>query len=89
MISDITLISKMLGFNLLKYSTKTFRLARRLYFMETEHHTTYSVKTNIDLTDVEKDIFDIFSSFVKDKNLGTTIRVAGGWVRDKVKKSTV
>lgn len=36
------------------------------------------------LTTVEKEIFDMLLSVVNDRTLGTTIRVAGGWVRDKV-----
>ena len=45
----------------------------------------FSVNTKIPLTDTEKEIFDTLTSFVKENNLSTTIRVAGGWVRDKVR----
>jgi tRNA nucleotidyltransferase/poly(A) polymerase len=36
------------------------------------------------LTQKEKDLFDLLLSVVKDSNLNTTLRVAGGWVRDKL-----
>lgn len=39
---------------------------------------------NISLTDKEQQIFDILLDAIKHFNLGSTIRVAGGWVRDKV-----
>ena len=38
----------------------------------------------IALTQTEKEIFEIFIDFLKEKQLKTTIRVVGGWVRDKV-----
>jgi len=41
-------------------------------------------KHEIALTPEEKELFDMFATFVKDEKLGTTLRVAGGWVRDKL-----
>lgn len=38
----------------------------------------------INLTSTERKIFNILKSAVNEFNLGTTIRVAGGWVRDKL-----
>jgi DNA ligase D-like protein (predicted 3'-phosphoesterase) len=38
----------------------------------------------INLTSTERKIFNILKSAVDEFNLGTTIRVAGGWVRDKL-----
>ena len=52
--------------------------------MDIEKISKNVVRENIELTEIEKDIFGIFTDFVKEKNLKTTIRVAGGWVRDKV-----
>ncbi len=78
----------MFRLNLLKYSAsklfQSIRSPRPLYFMETLHHSQYNITTNIDLTPTEKDIFNIFTTFVQEKQLNTTVRVAGGWVRDKV-----
>jgi tRNA nucleotidyltransferase/poly(A) polymerase len=36
------------------------------------------------LTPLEDRIFDVLRSVVKDRDLGLTLRVAGGWVRDKL-----
>ena len=78
----------MFRLNLLKYSSsklfQSIRTPHPLYFMETLHHSQYQIRTNIELTEVEKDIFDTFTTFVQEKELNTTVRVAGGWVRDKV-----
>ena len=38
----------------------------------------------VNLTDREKQIFATMMSVVRDDGLDTTLRVAGGWVRDKV-----
>jgi tRNA nucleotidyltransferase/poly(A) polymerase len=45
-----------------------------------------AVDLNVDftLTDKEKDIFDLLRKVVMDKAPGTVLRVAGGWVRDKI-----
>lgn len=40
----------------------------------------------LELTDLERRLFDILLSVVQDYKLRTTLRVAGGWVRDKVRK---
>ncbi|KAI7730938.1 hypothetical protein M8C21_032495 [Ambrosia artemisiifolia] len=42
------------------------------------------VKENIDLTDKEKQIFDRLLEVVRHFSLETKLRVAGGWVRDKL-----
>ena len=36
------------------------------------------------LSDEEEELFDTVRRAVKDQKLGTTVRVAGGWVRDKL-----
>lgn len=38
----------------------------------------------IPLSAAERELFDMFLAVVRDKRLDTTIRVAGGWVRDKL-----
>lgn len=42
------------------------------------------VKEKIDLTEKEKQIFDRLLEVLRYFNLKTQLRVAGGWVRDKV-----
>lgn len=32
----------------------------------------------------EQELFEMFTTMIEDKKLGTTVRVAGGWVRDKL-----
>ena len=46
--------------------------------------TPYKVDININLTEVEQRIFKTLMEVVEEKRLKTTLRVAGGWVRDKV-----
>jgi hypothetical protein len=43
-----------------------------------------SINTNIKLNETEKEIFKLLRDCVSDTNLPVTLRVAGGWVRDKV-----
>ena len=45
---------------------------------------TFQIDTNIKLTDKEQEIFNTLMEVVRENNLKTTLRVAGGWVRDKV-----
>jgi tRNA nucleotidyltransferase/poly(A) polymerase len=42
------------------------------------------MKDTFELTKDESDLFHTLESVVKDMNLNTTLRVAGGWVRDKI-----
>lgn len=39
---------------------------------------------DIDLTDDESELFDLLRQVTDDTELGSTLRVAGGWVRDKL-----
>ena len=39
---------------------------------------------NLPLSDLEESIFDFLLQVVEENNLNTTVRVAGGWVRDKL-----
>ena len=44
---------------------------------------------HIKLTSDEQNLFEMFREFVKEKQLTTTVRVAGGWVRDKIMNTIV
>ncbi|CAN4119650.1 unnamed protein product [Withania somnifera] len=46
--------------------------------------SSVEVKDNIDLTPKEEQIFNRLLQVVEHYNLGTQLRVAGGWVRDKL-----
>ena len=43
-----------------------------------------SLEAKIKVTQQEQKLFDTLMTIVKENNLNTTLRVAGGWVRDKV-----
>lgn len=43
-----------------------------------------SVRESIELTELEKKIFDRLREVLRQSNLQTQLRVAGGWVRDKL-----
>ena len=43
-----------------------------------------SLEAKIKVTPQEQKLFDTLMTIVKENNLNTTLRVAGGWVRDKV-----
>ena len=51
--------------------------------MATEAMTVH-VKDKIDLTEKESLIFNRLKEVLQHFNLNTQLRVAGGWVRDKV-----
>ena len=44
----------------------------------------HRVDIDINISDKEREIFDTLMKVVHDNDLKTTLRVAGGWVRDKV-----
>jgi len=48
---------------------------------------SYTVDANITLTENEQQIFTTLMNVVKAYQLSSTLRVAGGWVRDKVTES--
>jgi tRNA nucleotidyltransferase (CCA-adding enzyme) len=45
---------------------------------------SYKVLSEITLTESEKSIFEFLLEVIKDHNRTTVLRVAGGWVRDKL-----
>ena len=49
-----------------------------------EPHSQFKMVEKITLTDKEKDIFNFLLSVLKENGKNTTLRVAGGWVRDKL-----
>ena len=46
-----------------------------------------STEMKIVVTPAEQKLFDTLLTICKENNLKTTLRVAGGWVRDKVSSS--
>ncbi|KAG2259980.1 hypothetical protein Bca52824_079274 [Brassica carinata] len=46
--------------------------------------TTTKLRDRIDLTDNKRKILDLLLAALRKHNLKTQLRVAGGWVRDKV-----
>lgn len=52
--------------------------------MGTSPGAVVEVKEKIELTEIEKKIFDRLLNTLHHFNLKTELRVAGGWVRDKV-----
>jgi tRNA nucleotidyltransferase/poly(A) polymerase len=52
--------------------------------MSIDEEEKHSVTTKIKVTEHERQIFDTLLEVVKLNNLTTTIRVNGGWVRDKM-----
>lgn len=72
------LIKNQLIYKFIHLKNKT--LFNTLIKMESENIKTY----RIELTEKEKDLFHLFKSFVKSENMNSILRVAGGWVRDKL-----
>lgn len=52
--------------------------------MEKQSISSIELKEKIDLTEKEREIFDRLLGTLRFCNLDTQLRVAGGWVRDKV-----
>ena len=52
-----------------------------------ESTTNQNTEMIISVTPAEQKLFDTLLTICKENNLKTTMRVAGGWVRDKVSKS--
>lgn len=67
-------------------STISQRTSYKLYssVRSTSHGTERTTHPSVALTTEESELFDLLLQFVKESNLNTTVRVAGGWVRDKV-----
>ena len=74
---------------------KKTKIPRRLIFYRTEENyqdylksemeLEYNFKGAVTLNEKEQQIFDLLKEVKKVNNLETVMRVAGGWVRDKVK----
>ena len=47
-------------------------------------HFNVLATNSIKLTEKEERIFDFLLQVIKENELNTTVRVAGGWVRDKL-----
>ncbi|KAM7515278.1 hypothetical protein LguiA_004861 [Lonicera macranthoides] len=61
-----------------------FRRRYRAMTMTAATTTVVPVKEKIDLTDKERQIFERLLQVLRHFNLQTQLRVAGGWVRDKL-----
>ncbi|KAK3230436.1 hypothetical protein Dsin_002317 [Dipteronia sinensis] len=69
----------------LPLQTRNLGFSRRRASLSTMAETTaVQVKEKIDLTDTEKKIFDTLLNTLRHFDLTTELRVAGGWVRDKL-----
>jgi hypothetical protein len=55
-----------------------FRLTYNYFRMQASH-------LNIKLTPIEQQVFDTLITYTRELQLNTVLRVAGGWVRDKVR----
>ncbi len=49
----------------------------------------YKVDINISLNEQEQKIFKTLMQVIEENQLKTTLRVAGGWVRDKVRSKFI
>lgn len=52
---------------------------------EKQSKLSVELKENIEITEKEREIFDRLLGTLRFCNLDTQLRVAGGWVRDKVR----
>ena len=66
----------------LSIPSKTLLHCKATMAMEKEHHI--HVRNHIDLTEKETLIFNRLKEVLRYFNYNTQLRVAGGWVRDKV-----
>lgn len=68
-------------------SNKSFRLMEKVSEVKQANYfplKILEVSTNIELTETEKNIFELILGVLKEEKLDTVCRVAGGWVRDKL-----
>lgn len=81
----ITMISIIASFKSLRYlhSFRTVGSFRTPSVVNREASLTHK-DVSIPLNFEERKFFETLSGMVRDKKLGTTVRVAGGWVRDKL-----
>lgn len=66
----------------IKIYTKPFHFAAAAMHGKSK----YALVDKIQLTPQEIELFNMFTTFVNEENLNIVLRVAGGWVRDKVNK---
>nr|XP_043609598.1 tRNA nucleotidyltransferase cca2-like isoform X2 [Erigeron canadensis]XP_043609599.1 tRNA nucleotidyltransferase cca2-like isoform X2 [Erigeron canadensis]XP_043609600.1 tRNA nucleotidyltransferase cca2-like isoform X2 [Erigeron canadensis] len=82
--------SSLTGKSLVPFRKSVIELKNMLFHFPRTHRCsramsmTVMVKENIDLTEKEKQIFDGLLQVVYHFKLETKVRVAGGWVRDKL-----
>lgn len=57
---------------------------RNLSSMSLPHHDKNGYGPSINLTDDESNLFELLSQVTDEREITSTLRVAGGWVRDKL-----
>lgn len=67
-----------------KYAKTSRRPAARRARLSKMKKVAAKLEENFTLTDKEQEIFNLLRNVVKDKAPDTTLRAAGGWVRDKL-----
>lgn len=74
--------------NLLKLNSLKIFPNKRMFLSHTSlSHTSFqntAFTTTIKFNNSEKELIQIIKNFLIEKNLNTTVRIAGGWVRDKL-----
>ncbi|KAK7270384.1 hypothetical protein RIF29_23478 [Crotalaria pallida] len=65
-------------------TTPSFPSSHSAPMSTTQQHLLVQVRDNIQLSDIEKRIFERLLATLRHFNLPTQLRVAGGWVRDKL-----
>ena len=67
-----------------KYTISSIKSFRKTFMEALKPSKKWQIREKIELTPNEKDLFALFTNFVQDEKLNCVLRVAGGWVRDKV-----
>lgn len=84
--SSLLHISGVVSRNLCRYWFSTMTTAARVEQEEDKQSkTSVELKEKIEITEKEREIFDRLLGTLRFCNLDTQLRVAGGWVRDKVR----
>ncbi|CDY25748.1 BnaA07g10340D [Brassica napus] len=83
--SSLLHISGVVSRNLCRYWFSTMTTAARVEQEEDKQSkTSVELKEKIEITEKEREIFDRLLGTLRFCNLDTQLRVAGGWVRDKL-----
>jgi len=71
-------------FRLAKFPIYPFPIRNFINLINNKMESKVPIATKIALSEYEQKLFSDLVNIVSTKKLGTTLRVAGGWVRDKV-----